>query len=132
MSVPNNANVYLPGTIQIPSSIVITNITNSYPMVITVNVDDVTESNVYIPGMLVKLLVPVSYQMIQANGLTGQILSVSGSDISVDIDSRGFDIFVIPSNNQIPASLAPAGSRNLQYNNTTRNVPFQSLNNRGN
>ena len=101
-------------------------------MVITVNVDDVTESNVYIPGMLVKLLVPVSYQMIQANGLTGQILSVSGSDISVDIDSRGFDIFVIPSNNQIPASLAPAGSRNLQYNNTTRNVPFQSLNNRGN
>lgn len=133
MTIPNNANTYLPGTIQIPSSIVITAITQSYPMVVTVSLQPLTEANTYQTGQLVKLTVPITYKMIQADGLVGQILSVSGSDLTLDIDSTLFDPFVVPSGNVIqPASLAPDGSRNLTLDNTTRQVPFQSLNNRGN
>lgn len=131
--VANNANVYLPGVIQIPSSIAIVSITNAYPMVATISVDAVTESNTYIAGQLVRLTVPYSYGMFQADGLVGQILEVSGSNLSLDIDSRQFDVFAIPGSGlERPASIAPSGSRNLQFNNLTKQVPFQSLNNTGN
>lgn len=102
-------------------------------MVCTITVDPVTESNTYIPGQVVRLFVPYTYGMFQANGLQGKILEVSGSNISLDIDSRLFDSFAVPASNaEQPASMAPAGSRNLQYNNTTNDVAFQSLNNIGN
>ncbi len=130
---PNNSDVYLPGTIQIPSSIVITAITNAYPAVITVQVNSLTESNTYQEGQLVKLLIPITYKMFQADGQTPRVISVNGNDITVDMDSRNFDPFVVPSGNVTqPASLSPSGSRNLTLDNTTRQVPFQSLNNRGN
>jgi hypothetical protein len=129
----NNANVYLPGTIAIPSSLNITAITQDYPMVCTIVVNSVTESNTYIAGQVVRLFVPYTYGMFQANGLQGKILSVSGSNISLDIDSRNFDVFAIPASNaEQPASLAPCGSQNLEYSNLTDSVGFQSLNNRGN
>lgn len=129
----NNSNQYLPGTVQIPSFLLITNITNSYPMKITVEVEATVAANTYQAGQLVKLTVPMPYRMFQANGLVGRIIEVNGSVIDVDIDSTQFDVFVVPSGNvEQPASLAPNGSRNLEFNNTTRQVPFQSLNNRGN
>jgi len=131
--IPNNANQYLPGTIQIPSSLNITAITNAYPMVVTAIVNPITESNSYIVGQVVRLTVPRSYGMFQANNLQGQILAINSLNFSLDIDSRQFDVFAVPSGNvEQPASLAPSGSRNLQYNNSTNSVPFQSLNNRGN
>ena len=126
-------NQYLPGVIAIPSSLTITAITNSYPMVCTVSVNPVTESNTYIAGQVVRLFVPYSYKMFQANGLQGKILSVSGSTITLDIDSSNFDVFVTPASTaEQPASLAPAGSKNLEYSNLTDQVGFQSLNNIGN
>jgi hypothetical protein len=73
--------------------------------------------------------------MFQANGLTGVILDIDpvGMTMNLNIDSTLFDTFVYsPNSADTPASLAPAGSRNLQYNNSTDQVPFQSLNNRGN
>jgi hypothetical protein len=134
MTVVNSANTYLPGTIAIPSSMVISGITNSYPMVVTAVLNTTTEANTYIPGMLIKLFVPYAYGMYQANGLQGQILTVSGLDFTVDIDSRLFDVFVTPPSTTMiqPPSLSPAGSRNLQYDNTTNLVAFQSLNDQGN
>lgn len=128
-----NANEYLPGTIQIPSALLITAITQASPMVITVFVNPVTESNTYIIGQLVRLTVPRPYGMFQANGLTGKIIGTGVSTITLNIDSRLFDTFVIPSGNVTqPASLAPAGSQNLEFTNLTNQVGFQSLNNRGN
>lgn len=126
-------NIYLPGTIAIPSSLVITAVTRGFPMVITIQVNVVTEANTYIPGMLVKFNVPNSYGMYQLNGLTGQIIAVNGSDLTIDLDSTQFDTFTVPAiTAEQPASIAPAGSRNLQYSNTTNRVGFQSLNNQGN
>ena len=134
MTYPNDANQYLPGVIQIPSTLLITGISNSFPMVMTTTYDPLTASNTYISGMVVKLLVPNSYGMYQANGLFGKILSVTGSTFTLAIDSTNFDSFVVPSGNaEQPASIAPSGSNNTQFDNTTvYNLPFKSLNNIGN
>jgi hypothetical protein len=99
----------------------------------TITVDDTTQANTYIEGQVVRLFIPYPYGMFQANNLQGKILSNVGSVITLDIDSRGFDEFTVPAAGQLqPASMAPAGSRNLEFSNETRKVPFQSLNNRGN
>ena len=71
--------------------------------------------------------------MQQANGLTPKVISVLGSDITVDADSRLFDTFVVPALGFLqPAMISPFGSRNLEFSNNTINVPYQSLNNIGN
>lgn len=127
-------NQYLKPVIQIPSTLNIIAITQSSPMIITVEIgNSTTEANTYIIGMAVKLFVPQTYKMYQANNLIGTITNINGSNFTLNIDSSQFDPFVIPAGNvEIPATLTPYGSRNLQYNNFTNNVPFQSLNNIGN
>lgn len=126
------ANQYLPGVIQIPSALLITSITQNYPATIGFSVPD-TGSNTYVPNQLVKLTVPKTWGMFQANGLVVKILSVGSSSMIVDMNSTYFDAFVDGSStSETPASLAPAGSRNLEFDNTTNQVPFQSLDNIGN
>lgn len=131
---PNNANTYLPGTIQISSTLLIIGMTQSYPMIISISVDPITAANTYIEGQLVKLNIPFEYGMQQANGITAKILAIDvmSNLIVVDINSINFDPFSIPINGEKPASLAPSGSNNLEFSNLTNQVPFQSLNNRGN
>lgn len=128
------ANQYLPPVIQIPSSLTITAITQASPMVITVAIGNTTtEANTYIVGMAIKLFVPQTYKMYQANNLVGTIKAINGSNFTLNLDSSQFDAFVVPSGNvEQPATIAPAGSRNLEFNNSTSKVPFQSLNNIGN
>jgi len=132
MTVPNDANTYLPGTIQIPSSLVITAITQSNPAIITIEADPITAVNTYMGGQIVKLNIPFNYGMQQIQGITVKIISVSGSDLTIDINSTNFDPFVIPLTGEMPASLSPSGSRNLSLDNTTNLEPFQSYENRGN
>jgi hypothetical protein len=93
-----------------------------------------TESNTYIVGMAIRLMVPQTYGMYQANNLVGTIKAINGSNFTLNLDSSLFDPFVIPSGVTVeqPATIAPNGSRNLQYDNSTDLVPFQSLNNIGN
>ncbi len=125
-----SANTYLPPTIVTPGALLITNITRSNPAVITI-IDSV--HNTYILGQLVHLTVPPSYGMYQADQLTGQILDIDEDDFTISIDTSDFDAFSMPSiGQQQPASLSPAGARNVQFDNFTNKVPFQSLNNRGN
>jgi len=127
-------NQYLQPVIQIPSSLLVTAITNSSPMVITVQVGNAsTEANTYIVGQAVRLNVPPTYGMYQANGLVGTITAINGSNFTLSLDSSQFDPFVVPSGNvEQPATIAPNGSRNYQYNNLSTTVPFQSYNNIGN
>lgn len=129
------ANQYLPPVIQIPSSLEVTAITQSLPMVVTVAIGNVsTEVNTYIVGMAVKLFVPKTYGMYQANNLVGTITAISGSNFTLNLDSSQFDAFIVPTGNVLqPASISPAGSRNYQYTNGSNlSVPFQSFNNIGN
>ena len=128
-------NPYLQGVITIPSNLLITNITQSNPMVVSVAVGNATTAaNTYIAGMAVRLFVPRAYGMNQADGLIGTITGVSGNDLILDLDSSLFDAFVSspPVKATQPASISPAGSRNYEYSNSSSNVPFQSLNNLGN
>lgn len=125
-------NQYLPGVTQIPSALLITDITRAYPMVVTFVVPS-TGYNSYHLGQVVRLTVPRTWGMWQANGLTGRIMSIGASTMVLNIDSTYFDVFVDgTASSETPASLAPAGSQNLEYDNTTDLVPFQSLNNIGN
>lgn len=130
------SNQYLKGVNTIPNSLLITAITRAYPMIVTttlVNNEPNPRVNTYHVGMNVKLFVPWSYGMYQANGKIGQIKAISGNVFMLDLDSTLFDAFSIPSGNvETPASFAPFGSKNLEYDNTTNKVPFQSLNNIGN
>lgn len=128
-------NQYLPPVIQIPSALTITAISQSSPMLVTTGIGNTTtEANTYIPGMAVRLFVPVTYGMIQANNLVGTITAVNGLIFTLNLDSSQFDAFAIPTGNvEQPATLSPAGSRNYQYTNgSSQAVPFQSLNNIGN
>lgn len=123
-------NTYLPPTPVTPGMLLITAITATRPMVVTIT--DSNE-NTYVVGQLVHLSVPASYGMVQADQLTGQILAIDNTDFTLDIDASQFSPFIIPVGNKTqPASLSPAGARNLQFSNSTNRVPFQSLNNTGN
>ncbi len=129
-------NIYLKPVIAVPSTLEISAITNSSPMVITADPNS-DQANVYIVGMFVRLNIPTQYGMQQAAGKTVGIISVNDNLFIMGIDSSNFDPFVIPDPDSLPtpiqpASFSPAGSRNLEYNNQTNNVPFKSLNNQGN
>lgn len=129
-------NQYLPGVNTIPNSLLITAISQSMPMSVTttlVNTAPNPRVNTYRVGMNVRLYVPITYGMYQANGLIGNVLAINGNVFTLNIDSTLFDTFAIPMTQlDTPASLAPYGSRNLQFNNFTGLVPFQNLNNIGN
>jgi hypothetical protein len=125
-------NQNLPGVITTPSQLIITGMSQSSPMVVDFVVPTASY-NAYHIGQVVKLRVPRPWGMMQADGLVGKILSIGMTTMLLNIDSSQFDAFVTPTGNvEAPASLAPAGSQNLEYDNTTNRVPFQSLNNRGN
>jgi len=123
--------VFLPPSPVIPGALLISNITATNPMVITV-VDSIY--NTYLVGQLVHLTIPETYGMYQADQLTGQIVSINGLDFTVSIDAQSFNSFVVPPVYQArPASLSPAGSRNLEINNYNVHIePFRSLGNFGN
>ncbi|MBS0654122.1 MAG: hypothetical protein JSR39_11430, partial [Verrucomicrobia bacterium] len=72
-----SANTFLPISPVVPNTLLISNITQSNQAVVTV-----TATNSYIPGQVIKLTVPASYGMYQADQLTGQILSISGLDFT--------------------------------------------------
>jgi len=131
MIVPNNANTYLRPVVTVPSALEITDITRSFPMLVT-TIMTTDQENVFQQNQVVSLSVPVTFGMWQANGLKGIILDINVNIISLAVDSTQFDTFLDPNNGEI-ATLSPSGSRNLEYNNNTAlHAPFRSLNNIGN
>ena len=84
----------------------------------------------YLVGLIVRLLIPSEFGMIQANNLVGTIISVPGSgSFVVDIDTRGFDAFVLASS-AVPlpwyindyATVVPVGEVNSSLEQATKNV----------
>lgn len=77
--------------------------------------------------------IPYEFGMWQIANKTLNITAVNSNNITVGIDATPFDPFVIPAITATqPASISPAGSRNLAIDNNTQNVPFKSLNDVGN
>lgn len=118
-------NTYLAPSPVVPGMLLITDISTTNPMVVSI---ENSIFNTYIVGMLVTLTVPPQYGMTQANEKTSEILAINGSQFTLNINASGFDTFVIPGVSfpppSRPASLSPAGSRNI-YNVTSD--PFRSL-----
>lgn len=128
-----NANTFLPPTKVIPGRLLITGITKAKQAVVSFTDSDL---NTYVIGQCVYMVIPNSYGMWQMNGKIAQIVEIDDATptFTIDIDSTLYDTFVIPVGIRItqPASMVPAGSRNLTIDNNTQRVPTQNLNNRGN
>lgn len=122
-----SANVYLPDSPVVPMFLIITSITNANMATVTVSTP-----NAYVPGQLVRFSVPPDYGMFQINGITAPIISVDPTNLifNVQVNTSIFDVFTLPSSGSpAPATISPAGSRNLtNFNANLTRVPFRSLN----
>lgn len=117
-----SANIYLAPSPVSPPFLVISSITNANPCMVTV-----TTPNSYVVGQVVRFSVPFDYGMFQINNLSGKIVAIDVTNLifTTNIDTTQFDVFTSPSGLAQPATLSPAGSRNI-YNFTY--LPFHSLN----
>lgn len=92
-------------------------ITNSYPMVITTSFD-----HNYYDGLIVRLLIPFNFGMVQANELFGPVTRIDGTQFSLPIDSQSFDPFIIPVDALQIAQVIPIGEESLIIWQATRDV----------
>lgn len=77
-----------------PAMRIITAITNTYPAVITTQVN-----HLYTSGMVVRIVIPQADGMQQLNNYLGEI-TVTGLDtFTVNVDATRFDVFAVPVDN---------------------------------
>jgi len=104
-----------------PGMRIISAITKASPAVVTTTFD-----HDFITGTIVRLVIPRADGMTQGDKLTGEI-TVTGTDtFSIDIDSRLFDTFSIPSSpsphTDVCALVIPIGSKNSILTIATKNT----------
>lgn len=86
----------------------IASITQANPMVVTTSFP-----HHYVAGMMVTFLIPPSFGMQQLNHITAQVLAVTTSTITVNVNSMSFQAFAYPSplpNAYTPPSIIPVSS----------------------
>ena len=108
-----------------PAVRIISNITNANPAVVTTTfaAGQVNSGNQYQSGITVRLDVPASYGMLQANGLFGQITMIDSNDFSINIDTTLFAPFSIPAVQQQYAQCVPiADSTDNTFPGSVTNV----------
>lgn len=88
-----------------PNINIFTAVTNSYPCIFTLVIPIYYKVNEF-----VSIRCPLGYGMRQIDGITGRILSVNiiANEITVDIDTTGFDPFIFVPLLQLP-QIIPAG-----------------------
>lgn len=74
-----------------PSMRVIANITNAFPATVTT-----TFAHQYITGTIVRLDIPVSAGMVQANQQFGPITVTGSTTFTIPIDTTEYDTFTLP------------------------------------
>ena len=87
-----------------PAMRILTDITRTYPAVVTTGlitypggVTTITPfDHSYVSGMIIRLVVPSFFGMVQADGLYGEITVINSTQFSITIDATTFDPFVIP------------------------------------
>lgn len=73
-----------------PAFNLIATITNSNPASITTVSD-----HEYVSGLIVRLHIPESYGMIEANNLTGEIIVTGDNSFTINIDTTSFTPFAL-------------------------------------
>lgn len=89
-----------------PNLNVISGITNSYPAVLTLGIPIYYKVNEFL-----SIRCPAQYGMVQIDGLTGRVLAVDpvANTVTLDIDTTGFDLFVMAGPFLQIAQTIPAG-----------------------
>jgi len=109
-----------PNPIYQPAMRIISVITNAYPASVTT-----TFAHQYKDGLIVRLYIPDGFGMVQANQLFAPILVTGTTTFTIDIDTTGFDPFVVssafPSSYQ-SATVVPVGEINETLLEATQNV----------
>ncbi len=100
----------------------ITNITNANPAVVTTSF-----AHQYMTGLIVRMVVPNPYGMVNVNGLTGTITVLTPTTFSIDIDTTAFNPFIYPGptpppGTRTPAQVVPVGEINSILSQATYNA----------
>lgn len=104
-----------------PAMRLITDITNAVNAEVTTSF-----AHDYLSGLVVRIIVPEGYGMVQINQLVGTITVTGDDTFTIDIDTTQFDPFVIPGS--IPyyfssyPQTTPIGEQNSILYQATRNV----------
>jgi len=115
MSAPYNSNYGPPfGADFIPNLQYITNITQSFPAIVTF-LNDTTNFTV---AEWISFRIPPPNGMVQLNNQKAQIISLSGNTATIDIDTSDFYTFIYVQDPQIPCVAVPAGSGIIQGTTT--------------
>ena len=75
----------------LPSMRIVAGITNANPAAVTT-----LTTHQYISGTIVRLYVPITYGMFQADKLQGEITVTGPTTFTIDLDTTAFDVFVDP------------------------------------
>ena len=106
-----------------PGNRVIANITQANPAIVTTLVD-----HGYITGQQVRINVPAGCGMIEMNGLTGTVTSLTAGTFSINIDTTGFTAFNFPLPAAVPFTPAEALPVGVTPVNLTTNLTDATTN----
>lgn len=113
MTFVSNHGLYFSGT-YLPFTCDITAITTGQTTIITTSV-----KHSFVIGNEVSFQIPKEYGMRQLDKENGYVLSITDYTVEVNIDSLGFDAFVIPTVNPLivldPPQIIPIGDANTGY-----------------
>lgn len=99
---------------------IVSGITNAFPAAVTT-----TFNHQYQTGMIVRLLVPDGYGMVQANQLYAPIIVTGNTTFTIDIDTTNFDVFSAPSSPSQYSQVIPmAEITSLLTNATVNALPY--------
>lgn len=113
MTYVSNHGLYFAGTF-LPFTCDISAISKGITTVITTTLD-----HSFVIGNEVSFQIPKEYGMRQLNTQSGYVLSITDTTVEVNIDSLGYDAFIVPSVNPLivldPAQIIPRGDANTGY-----------------
>lgn len=108
-----------------PSMRIISSITNDNPALVTT-----TFKHQYITGLIVRLVVPLGFGMVQANSLYAPIIVTGDTTFTIAIDTTYFDLFLTPMDYPFDyqsAQCVPIGEDNAMLTGAVRNVlPYRA------
>ena len=106
-----------------PAMRIVTAITNGFPCIVTTSFD-----HNYKTGLVVRLDIPETYGMQQANQLFAPITYIDDTNFSMPIDTTYFDAFIVPAPVVIStlAQAVPIAEDSSQLYQAVRDVvPYQ-------
>lgn len=106
-----------------PAMRIITNITNGYPATVTTSF-----AHQYGTGLIIRLVLPPGWGMVQANQLSSDITVTSPTTFTINLDTTLFNSFETPATPSQYAQSVPIGEINSTVYLATKNVlPYGAL-----